>query len=133
MSNDRSKIANKVEQELRHSYGLLTAFTRFTRLTRTALRSWVLQEFGAKGDATTASQEVSVLATEHKLLPASPREQAIKALCEIKGIKKVKASDLWDHFRSLEAIATATIGELIEVHGISNELAGRIRSHFKLK
>jgi ERCC4-type nuclease len=131
MSNDPYEIANKVEQELRPTYELLSAFTRFARHSGTVLRSWVLQEFGVKGDATIVSQEVSVLATEHKLLPASPREQTIKRLSEIRGIKEVKASDLLDHFGSLEAIAIATTDELIEVRGISHKLARRIRSHFQ--
>src|SRR5262245_22158614 len=123
MTNDPAEITNKIERELRPTYELLNAITRVTRRAQIAIRSWVLQEFGARGDANVVSQEISVLAMEHKLLPASPREQAIEFLKEIDGIKKVRATDLWDHFRSLEAMSTATIEDLIEVRGISRKLA----------
>ena len=136
MSDDPIEVANKIERELGPVYNFLGAVTRVARFTRAALRSWIVQEFGIKGDAEIVSQEVSAIVAEHKLLPASPREHGVKILSEIKGIKKAKASAILDRFESLEAVAAATTEELAEVRGISHELAEKIVSHlsrFKLR
>lgn len=133
MSTDLVDVVSDIERQLSPAYSFLKSITRINRLTRSALRSWVAQQFGGTSDREMVSREVSTTAVELRLAGASLKERAIKLLCNIKGIKRAKASALWSHFGSLEAIATATVEELDEVRGISRELAELIVSYFQVK
>ena len=50
-------------------------------------------------------------------------------LDDIKGIGKVKKQELLKKFKSVENIKNATIEELIEVKGITKDLAERIKEN----
>lgn len=52
-------------------------------------------------------------------------------LCEIKGIGKTKAKNLFLHFKSIEKIKKASVKELTEVKGITENLAEKISDYFQ--
>ena len=54
-------------------------------------------------------------------------------LDEIKGIGKVKKQELLKHFGSIEQIKNATLNELMQVKGITKEIASEIIMKFNDK
>jgi len=99
--------------------GMVTRVSDLYRLTRGQLVA--LERMGSQSaDNLLAALDASKNQPLHRCLIA----------LGIPEVGEATARDLADHFRSLDALVTATEEQLASVHGVGSVVAGRIRSFF---